>query len=167
MGWARRAEKEAGPGRALSVSSDHQPNIHFASFCPVYDGHTVWKFCLGLRHVVLLPAAAGTPSVQPVEYQIQMGRSIRTGCGDSPRPRLACTGSSQYASFYGQGTACGLFAFVNHIARTYAANANLRHCLLLPCICIRTYSSMASQTVTTPACAALAYPNTRTTNRQL
>lgn len=117
MGWARRAEKEAGPGRALSVSSDHQPNIHFASFCPVYDGHTVWKFCLGLRHVVLLPAAAGTPSVQPVEYQIQMGRSIRTGCGDSPRPRLACTGSSQYASFYGQGTACGLFAFVNHIAR--------------------------------------------------
>lgn len=90
MGWARRAEKEAGPGRALSVSSDHQPNIHFASFCPVYDGHTVWKFCLGLRHVVLLPAAAGTPSVQPVEYQIQMGRSIRTGCGDSPRPRLAC-----------------------------------------------------------------------------
>lgn len=62
MGWARRAEKEAGPGRALSVSSDHQPNIHFASFCPVYDGHTVWKFCLGLRHVVLLPAAFGRVS---------------------------------------------------------------------------------------------------------
>lgn len=161
MGWAGRAEKQAGPGRALSVFSDHQPNIHFASFRPVYDGHTVWKFCLGLRHVVLLPAAFGRVS--------DPDGSVNTyGLRRLGSPSLVPDPVNTHLFMVKVRLVGRLPSLTTSIVRMQPMQGSKLASLLAPTLYLytRTYSSMASQTVTTPACAALAYPNTRTTKSQ-
>lgn len=87
MGWARGADKEAGPGRALSVSSEQQPNIDFASFFVRFTTviHMVWKFCLGLRHVVFTTSCLRESKVSDPDGSVNTYGLRRLA---SPSPRL-------------------------------------------------------------------------------
>jgi hypothetical protein len=163
MGWARGADKEAGPGRALSVSSEQQPNIDFASFFVRFTTviHMVWKFCLGLRHVVFTTSCLRESKVSDPDGSVNT-YGLRRLASPSLVPDPVNT-----HLFMVKVRLVGRLPSLttSHVRMQGSTLASL----LAPTLYLytRTYSSMASQTVTTPACAALAYPNTRTTNRQL